>query len=97
MQVLVMSVRSKKLFVCMTYDCESSDDLSWWRDIGADNFGNEIGGHADNADHCDEREPTNKNESLGQGCGAIVWNRHFGEGSREVSKDVPDVFECFWS
>lgn len=63
------------------YDCEGPDDLLGWRDVGADDFGNEVGGHADNADHRNQRETANEDEGLGQRCGAVVWNRHFDDGS----------------
>lgn len=59
-----------------TYDCECSDDFARWLDVGGDDVGDEVGGHAENCDHRYQRETTDEDKSLRERSGAIVWDRH---------------------
>lgn len=61
-----------------TYNDESPYNLFRWLNVGADDLADEVGSHADDGDHGNEREASNKDKGLRQRRGSIFWDRHGG-------------------
>lgn len=61
-----------------TYNDEGPYYLFRWLNVGADDLADEVGSHADDGNHGNERQASHEYEGLRQRSGAIFWDRHGG-------------------
>ena len=60
----------------VTYDTQSSDNLSWRFNANTVDRSHEVCSQTDDADHCNQTQPSDAEKSLTERKSTVAWDRH---------------------